>query len=128
MKVCVLTSCLVAMFVCFVAIGCGTIYKAMGLPPEKVTEQTAKDEVVIVEAIEQGRDIIWPIVSTAMAGVGAMTSGLLLKWLSMERRITGAMIAGVEKSNDGNAKQAITVESLKRGVGMQLNKRVRKLT
>jgi len=127
MKVSVLV-CLVAMFVCFAVIGCGGLYKAIGLPPEIVEAEVEKDAVVIQAAVEQARDTFWPIVSASIGAAGTLLTGLLAKLLSTERKITGAMIAGVEKSNDGNAKKAITVESLKRGVGVQLNKRVRKLT
>lgn len=114
--------------ICFVAIGCMGTYKTIGLTEEQAAEEVAKDQAEIVTTIGEGREVFWQTVSAAIAGVGVVVSTLLGKWLATERKMTAAMIAGVEKVNDGNAKKAIAVESSQRGVGVPLADRVRKQT
>lgn len=118
---------IVSMFVAVIVIGCGTLYKTLGLPPEQVEVQVAKDAVIVEAVVEQTRNTFWPILSAAIGCAGTLVSALLAKLLVTERKMTGAMIAGVEKAGNGDAKKAVTVESLRRGVGVQLAKRVRKL-
>lgn len=118
---------LVLVGLAFAAVGCGQLYKLAGLPPEKVDELTAEDQAVTVELIREGREQLWQIATLVVAGVGTIVSGLLAKWLGVERKINRAVIAGVEQAEDGNAKAAIKQQATVAGVQEVLHKRVKAL-
>lgn len=112
----------------FVLIGCENVYRWFGFTEEQVAEQTAKDAAAVEDVVEHGREIGWQIATTVIAGVGAVVSGLLGKWLGTERKISRAVIAGVEAADKQNVKEAIKREALSLGVESKLHKRVEALT
>ncbi len=113
---------------CFVFIGCQGIYKALGVPADKAAELGALDQEKTLAAVEAGRDIFWQTVSALVAGVGAVTTTVLGKWLSTERKITTAVIKGVEKAKEDNVKVSINTIATNLGIEANLSKRVAKLT
>lgn len=108
--------------------GCTQLYRTIGLTPNQVQQQTALDQAAIQLTIEQARTHFWQIVSATIGGAGTILSGLLARWLGTERKITAAMITGIEKAPQNAVKQSITAKAVAAGVEPKLNARVRALT
>ncbi len=109
--------------------GCRGVYKVAGLTEPQAEEQVKKDQEKIIKTVDEGREVFWQTVSAGVAGVGALTAGLLARWLHTERRINGAMILGIEKGeNAKGVKESVELHTHKAGVDSALAKRVRKLT
>jgi len=73
--------CLAVIIFCFLTLGCGGLYKAVGLNEGQVADLVQDDQIKTVTAIGEVRDIFWQTVSIVLAGVGTVTTGLLVKWL-----------------------------------------------
>ena len=112
----------------FVLTGCAQIYKAIGFSPEQIADQTAQDQESRGELVNQFRTTTSELVSYAMAGLGAIASGFLTKWLGNERKITAVLIQGIEASNNNSLKESIKTKATSAGIEPLLNKRVLALT
>ncbi|MBA7687106.1 hypothetical protein ES703_95566 [subsurface metagenome] len=112
----------------FLLTGCAALYKIIGLTPEQTAEQVAQDQDATQQIIQQVRWTTHEIITTTLAGAGAILSGLLTRWLGTERKITTAMITGIEKSTDSTVKQNVKAKAIAAGVEPQLAARVRALT
>lgn len=112
----------------FVTVGCEKLYSTIGLSDEQIAEQTAQDQEAIENIIETGRTQIYDVVVTILAGTGGILSGLLAKWLKTERKITTAIIQGVETASSDNVKTSIQQKATAAGVENELHTRVSALT
>ena len=112
----------------FLLTGCPALYRALGLTEEQAAAQTAKDQADRQKLLDQVRFTSTEIISTALAGAGAILSALLARWLGTEKKINKAMITGVENSNDNSAKKAIRSAAIAAGVESKLHTRVKSLT
>jgi len=126
----------------FILIGCASLFRSAGLTDEQAALQTAELKSALADAtaaaiahvqtgLAEGHDLqtiavkassafIWKIVAAAGATIGVVLNGLLAKWLTTEKKINKAMIAGVEKSNDQSAKQQIQKQALTAGDGLNV--------
>jgi len=114
--------------VLFIAVGCAGFYKALGFTDQQITEQIAQDREAIKIILEQGRWTAHEIITTTLAGLGTILSGFLAKWLGTERKITSALITGVEAGDVGNVKETIKNKATAAGVEPILHRRVIALT
>lgn len=112
----------------FVLIGCGQIYKKLGLTPDQAADQVAADQQATSAILDQTRTTTTEIITTIIAGLGATASGILAKWLNTERKITKALITGVESNPTGNVKKSIEAKATAAGVEDTLHARVLKYT
>lgn len=119
---------LIFLGVLFLLIGCGPIYKSLGFTDVEAEEQVAKDKAEIIDAIENSRAIFWQTVSGALAGLGAIVSGLLGKWLSTERKVSSTLIKGIETAKAESVKETVHKLSVVNGVEKTLAKRVDAIT
>ncbi len=120
--------CLVVIALLFCTIACEGMYKAVGFTQPEAAEQAGKDKEAAKVAIEQGRVLIWQLVTATIGSVGTIATILLGKWLKTERTITATIIRGVEKADEGKVKAAVSKLATAAGVEAKLNKRVNKLT
>jgi len=145
-----MTIVLVACIVVYLIAGCASAYKAMGLTSEQAAAAVDKDkaaaqkagqevrdalarvlageQVPMESAIDNARVTLWQAVSAAIGVVAAAGGAIMTKAIGTERKMSAALIAGVEKANPDNVKKSIAVQSIQRGVGVKLAARVRKLT
>lgn len=112
----------------FVLTGCAQLYRSIGLDEQQVAAQVASDQTVITAVLDTARTSTTQIVTTALAGLGAILSGFMAKWLGTERKLTKALITGVEQGDQSAVKGAIQKQSRKLGVQKTLAKRVQALT
>lgn len=112
----------------FILTGCSQLYKMIGLSPEQAAEQTAKDQESRGELVNQFRTTTSELVSYAIAGIGSIASGFLAKWLGTERKITAALITGIESAGEMGAKESVKAKATASGVESALHARVLKLT
>ena len=112
----------------FILAGCAQVYKALGLTEEQTQEQVSEDQKTIIRTVNQVRTTTAEILTTALAGLGTIASGFLAKWLGTERKITKALIAGIEKSAPGSVKESVHQQATNAGIEPQLSKRVAALT
>lgn len=112
----------------FLFVGCTQLYKMIGLTEKQVADQVAEDQKTIIRTITHVRTTTAEILTSAIAGIGAIASGFLAKWLGTERKITKVLITGVEKANDTTVKQSIKVKAVAAGIEPKLAARVRALT
>lgn len=112
----------------FLFVGCTQIYRILGLTDEQAAQQTAQDQETRQELIQEFRLTTTELVSSAIAGAGAILSGLLAKWLGTERKITTALITGIEAADVGNVKESISAKATAAGVETKLHARVLALT
>lgn len=112
----------------FCLAGCAQLYKLAGLTEEQTNEQLAADQETIIRTITQVRTTAADIITTALAGLGAISSGFLAKWLGTERKITKALITGVEANPTGDVKESIQAKATAAGVENKLHARVKALT
>ena len=112
----------------FCLTGCAQLYKLIGLTEEQTEEQLAEDQKTIIRTITLTRNTAADIITTAVAGIGTIASGFLAKWLRTERKITKALITGVEKANDTNVKESIATAAGTAGIEPKLHDRVKALT
>lgn len=134
----------------FILIGCGALLRKTGVPPEEAAKISAEfkeelsDSVTeavaeIATAVAEGQDLktaairtttsmIWKIATAGASVLGVALSSLLGKWLKTERKITTAMIKGVELNSSNTTKEVIKQTALKAGIEKQLHRRVVSLT
>lgn len=112
----------------FILVGCTKLYDSLGLNPEQTAAQVAEDQEAIQKIIGQTRITTTEIITTALAGVGAILSGLLAKWLGTERKITTALITGIEAADPGAVKEEVQKKAIAAGVEPQLHAKVVALT
>ncbi|MBA7528102.1 hypothetical protein ES705_20285 [subsurface metagenome] len=134
----------------FLLIGCASLFRSAGLSDDQAAEQTAELKAALTDATQEaiatvqtglaeGHDLktiaakassafIWKIIAAAGATAGVVLNGLLAKWLGTEKKITKAIITGVENSNDQSAKQSIRSAAIAAGVESKLSARVKALT
>lgn len=112
----------------YLLIGCTQFYKTIGLTDEQAAEQTQQDQTARQIIIQNTRTTITQVITTIIAGVGTVLSGLLAKWLGTERKITSTLIKAIETYDHPSIKQIITAKALDAGIEPTLNKRVSTLT
>ena len=112
----------------FIFIGCAHLYKTIGLTDEQAAEQVSQDQDATTQIIQQVRWTAHDIITTAIAAAGTILSGFLARWLDTERKMTTAMITGVEASTDSTVKELIQAKATAAGVETQLHARVVSLT
>lgn len=112
----------------FTLAGCAGMYRILGMSDEQATVQVQKDQEIIIKTVETVRDTTNELIATALAGLGAIASGFLAKWLGTERKMTKALIIGVEGSDPETVKDNIRTQAVKAGVQKQLDHRVQALT
>lgn len=104
------------------------MYRAIGMDEEQVTTQVQKDQTVITKILDTTRATTTEIILTALSGLGAILSGFLAKWLGTERKITKALITGIEDAEQTSVKGHVRDSATQLGVQQILEKRVRSLT
>ena len=141
---------LAAIFLLFLTIGCAAMLRKTGLDQVEADQITATAMSALERAaakaveniktgLDQGHDLktiavktstafAWQIATIAASTIGAVLSGLLAKWLGTERKITAALISGIEKNPTGNVKESVQARATKRGILKQLDRRVQALT
>lgn len=112
----------------FVLTGCTQFYKTIGMTDEQAADQVAQDQVIKKQILGDLRLTTTGIITTTIAGLGAIASGFLAKWLGTERKISKALITGIESANSTPVKQAVTTKALAAGVEKKLHARVKALT
>ncbi len=112
----------------FVFAGCAQLYRSIGMTEDQVNEQVAADQQVRGSIVNTIRTTSTDMISTALAGLGAIVSGFLAKWLGTERKITKALITGIETNDSKSTKEAVRALSIVAGVEKKLHKRVASLT
>ena len=112
----------------FCLAGCAQLYKLIGLSDEQTADQVQKDQADRQKIIEGIRLTTTEIITTAVAGLGAIATGFLAKWLGTERKITKVMITGIEKANNTNVKESIATAAGAAGIEPKLHARVKALT
>lgn len=137
-------------FLLFVLIGCAAMLRKTQIPQDEadrlaaIAKQNlaaAATEAVadIQEGLAQGQDLksiavktgsafTWKLATIGASTIGAVLSGLLAKWLGTERKITTALITGIEKSGLNGTKQNVQAKAKAAGVQNQLDHRVQALT
>ena len=112
----------------FILTGCTQVYKSLGMNEEQVAAQVAADQETTSIAIHAIRATTTETITTIIAGVGTILSAFLAKWLGTERKITKAIITGIEDAEPIDAKKSIQKAAQAAGVEKLLNKRVQSLT
>ena len=107
---------------------CTHIYKFIGLTDQQTANQTAKDQAVTIHVIDTAREQLWQIITAAVTATGGLASGLLARWLGTEKKITAALITGIEAARPDHVKESVTAKATSAGVESKLNARVRALT
>jgi len=141
---------LIVLSLAFVVIGCTGLYRMFGLSEDAAEEQAGLDQAALQDAVKDavvqvqaglaaGQDLktvavkagsafVWQIATVLVSGIGAVLSGLLGKLLKTERKITAAVITGVEKGSKSEVKESIQRAAIAAGVEPALHKRVKALT
>ena len=112
----------------FCLAGCAQLYKLIGLTDQQTADQVAADQTARQKIAEGIRLTTTEIITTAVAGLGAIASGFLAKWLGTERKITKALITGIESTTDVPTKRAVKENATAAGVENKLHARVKALT
>ncbi|MBA7686860.1 hypothetical protein ES703_95319 [subsurface metagenome] len=112
----------------FIFTGCVQVYKLLGLTEEQTEQLLAEDQKTIIHTITQVRTTAAEIITTTIAGLGAIVSGFLAKWLHTERKITKVLITGVESADSSNIKKTIKAKATAAGIEPKLAARVQALT
>jgi len=112
----------------FTLIGCAQVYEKLGLSPEQTENQVQQDQAATQQILNQTRTTTTEIISTTLAGLGAIASTILARLLGTERKITTALITGIEESTDKTVKSTVQTKATNAGIENQLHKRVIALT
>ena len=134
----------------FILVGCASLFRSAGLTNEQAAQQTAELKAALENATDsviadiqiglaQGHDLktialttgsafLWKILAAAGASIGVVLNGLLARWLGTERKITTALITGIEKSDAKGTKESVQNAATAAGIEPQLHKRVLALT
>ncbi len=144
------TFLLIISIACSMFYGCAAMYRRMGYSAIDAEAEAQTDRDAIAAAVTEGitagqlekaerteyiqaklkaaRSGLWQALAAgvaALSGVVTTTFGYLLK---RERKVTAAVITGVEKANSESTKASIKLTALAAGVETTLNKHVRALT
>lgn len=112
----------------FCLAGCAQLYKLIGLSDDQTADQVAADQTARQEIIQGIRLTTTELLTTAIAGIGAIASGFLAKWLGTERKITAVLIDTIETVDDGRIKTTANGKARNAGVESKLHARVKALT
>lgn len=112
----------------FCLAGCAQLYKLIGLTDQQTQDQLTQDQIDRQKIAEGIRLTTTEIITTAVAGLGAIATGFLAKWLGTERKITKVLITGIEAKEGGTTKQVVHAKALDAGIENQLHARVKSLT
>jgi len=112
----------------FILTGCARFYDLIGLTEEQTTEQISEDQETIIRTVTQVRTTAGEIITTAIAAIGTIATGFLTKWLHTEKKITQAVITGVEDAHASDVKASIKRNATAAGVESKLAARVKVLT
>lgn len=112
----------------FILAGCAQLYKFLGFTDQQTQDQLTKDQESEKQIIETFRLTTTELITTAIAGLGAIASGFLAKWLGTEKKLTKVLITGIEKAPNSNVKESIKTQALSAGIESQLHARVKALT
>lgn len=112
----------------FTLTGCAQLYKLFGLSDRQAADQVAQDQAAIAKIAQDVRFTTTEILTTAIAGIGAIASGLLAKWLGTERKITKVLITSIEDANADLTKKTIHKNATRADIEPQLHARVKALT
>lgn len=123
-----IASAIIALGAILLIASCTGIYKFIGLTNEQPADQAAKDQTATITIIETGREQLWQIIAAAVTAAGGLASGLLARWLGTEKKITAAVITGIEDAHASDVKASVKRNATAAGIEPQLNKRVRSLT
>ena len=141
---------LATIFLLFLAIGCAAMLRKTGLDQPEADQIAADAQSAMAAAaadavdniktgIAQGKPLPaiatetasvfgWKLAAIAASTIGAVLSALLAKWLGTERKMTAALITGIEKTNNITTKEYIQKKAIAAGVQDQLDRRVQALT
>ncbi len=141
---------LAAIFLLFLTIGCAAALRKTGLDQaeadriaaaahERLSHAAAQAVENIKEGLDQGHDLktiavktssafAWQLATIGASTIGAVLSGLLAKWLGTERKISAALITGIEKNPSNSVKDSVNEASIRAGIQPQLHRRVQALT
>ena len=108
--------------------GCAQLYRSIGMTEDQVQDQVQADQHARGAILDTVRTTSTEMISTALAGLGAIVSGFLAKWLGTERKITKTLISGIEQTNSTSTKQSVQTLAVASGIEKQLHKRVASLT
>lgn len=112
----------------FILTGCAQFYRAIGLSAEQTADQVAKDQTARQEITDKIRLTTTELLLTITSGLGAIASGFLAKWLGTERKITTALITGIESTDAKATKESVNRKATAAGIEPKLAARVRALT
>ena len=112
----------------FCLTGCAQLYKLIGLTEQQTQDQLSQDQKTIIRTITVTRNTVADIITTTIAGLGAITTGILAKRLGTEKKLNKALITGIEKSPDLSVKHSVKEQALSAGVESKLHTRVKALT
>ena len=138
-----------AIFLLFLILGCASMLRKAGMTNDQPTDQAAQITAALGDAaaeavadiptgLAQDKDLpalatdtasafAWKIAAIAASTIGAVLSALLAKWLGTERKITQAMITGIEKAPNNNVKESVKDEAFLAGIQNELHARVKAL-
>ncbi|MBA7692132.1 hypothetical protein ES703_100690 [subsurface metagenome] len=112
----------------FCLAGCAQLYKLIGLTDQQTADQVAADQVDRQKIIQGIRLTTTELITTAIAGAGAIASGFLARALGTEKKITKVLIFGIEDTNAAHVKATIQAKANAAGIQPQLHARVKALT
>jgi len=112
----------------FAGLSCAPLMRSVGLDEQEIADihGIAVDELDAVKDV--GRVALSEVITAVIAGVGAVTSAVLARMLTTERKISKAVIAGVEAGDTSETKAAIQKAAVAAGVEDPPHKRVQSLT
>ena len=142
---------LIAVAILFLLVGCASLYRSLGVSSEQAAQQAAHDQAAVgqaavsagkefveqiatgtplpVAAVASGSEFIWQLLTIIATSAGTILTGWLATRLKTEKRITAAMITGVEKAAEPTGvKASIQREATAAGVEPILHARVQELT
>ncbi|GAI72736.1 unnamed protein product [marine sediment metagenome] len=100
----------------------------IGVPPAEADELVKDDSLRTFQIVQEGRTIFWQAATAVMGSLGAVVSVLLGKYLSVERKMSKAMIMGIEGVEGTGVKGKVAKQAARYGVDNPLKRRVAKLT
>ncbi len=124
----ILSWILVVVGLIFLLTGCVGLYEQMGFTTEESENLAGLDRTEFLKIKQQADSVFWQTASVVIAGVGALVSGFLGKWLYNDKQMIKAIVSGVEASGSEDVKNAIQNNAKAMGVESNLRKRVNALT
>lgn len=112
----------------FTFAGCAQLYHLLGLTDEQTQDQVAKDQADRQQILNQARLTITDILTTALAAAGAIATGFLTKRLRTEKKISRALITGIEEADTTTVKKTVHEKAIDLGIEPKLHARVKALT